>query len=127
MDGFVANDGKFMRAWRDKDQDAVAGRRMVQSQARKFLLSGGYGRFDMITANDDSDLAGGFVFGLANRLDYTVMVQAFLEFFWLHRLPTASRATAAATPTTAGKSATTATTTPTPAAAPTATTAPAAP
>jgi len=61
---FIANDGKFLRARRNKNQHAVPSRRLVHAQAREFRLRGGHGIFNVIVADADPDFAGGLVLGV---------------------------------------------------------------
>jgi len=92
MNGFVTNDGKLVRAWSHENQHAIPFGGLVHAQAQEFRLRGGYGVVNMFGADADADLAGGLVFGIANRRDNGVVLQMFGKGFWVHNLPTPSRA-----------------------------------
>ena len=95
MNGFIADDGKFVRARRHKNQHPVPFGRLVHAQAHEFRLRGGDGVVNVFGADADADLAGGLVFGVTNRRDNFVVVQVFGEGSRVHKLPAPSRATAA--------------------------------
>ncbi len=57
MDGFITNHGKFVRARRNKNQDAIVLRGISHTQADKFFLRFGNRVFDVLMADQYADLA----------------------------------------------------------------------
>ena len=67
MDAFIAGHGEFAGARRDKNQDAISFGRLVHAQAEKFFLRGRDRVGDGIVADQNTDFAGSFFLGLADR------------------------------------------------------------
>ena len=75
MNGFIADDGKFVRARRHKDQHPVPFRGLVHAQAHEFRLRGDDRLVNVFGADAYPDLAGGLLFGVTNGRDNIVVVQ----------------------------------------------------
>jgi hypothetical protein len=106
VDGFVAHDGKLVRAGRDENKDGVAVVRFVHPELAEFLLRGSERITTQLAAlNVNADLAGSFCFGISNRLHDSIMLELAQEFFRSHSLPARSGAAATKTSATATKAA----------------------
>ena len=77
VDGFIADDGKLVRARGHKNKHAVPFRRLVHAQAHEFRLRGGDGVVNVFGADADADFAGGFLLCRADRRNDFVVVQMF--------------------------------------------------
>ena len=84
VDGFVADDGKFVRTRGYENQHIVPVRRLVQTQPQKFPLRGSHRIVHVSGADHDPDFAGGLMFGIPNRRDHAVVVQVFGKGFRVH-------------------------------------------
>ena len=61
VDRFVADDGKFVRAWRDKDQNGVTVRRFLHAEPIKFFLRRDqWVDTELASLNEHADLPGRF-------------------------------------------------------------------
>ena len=67
MNGFIADDGKFVRAWSHKNQHAIPFRQLVHAQAHEFHLRSDDRLVNVIGADADADPTGRLVFGFTNR------------------------------------------------------------
>jgi hypothetical protein len=113
MNGFIADDGKFVRAWSHKNQHAIPFRQLVHAQAHEFHLRSDDRLVNVIGADADPDLAGRLLFGVTNCRYDVVVVQMRGKMLWVHKLPAPSCAAAAKAAATAGKSTTAARESPT--------------
>jgi hypothetical protein len=76
VDRFVANNSELVRAWRYKNQHSIALAGFVHSQSLKFFLRNDQRIGAQFAAlNINANLAGGFCFSIANRLDDAVMLK----------------------------------------------------
>jgi hypothetical protein len=108
MNRFIADDGKFMGARGDENQDAIAMGRPVEAQPHKLRLGNRHGVVHVFGADADVDPAGGLVLGAVDGRYDGVVLQMLGKCLGMHRLPASSGATAAKTAAAAGKSASTA-------------------
>jgi len=77
MDRGIANDGKFLNAGRDKDQNAVPVARFRHAKFFK-LRFGRRDRIDhILSADEDPDFTGGFLLGLSDGGDDVAVLQLF--------------------------------------------------
>ena len=77
MNRFIADDGKFMRTRRNKNQYSVPFARFVHSQAHELYLGRGDGIVNVFGADADADFAGRFALGIADGRDNIVVLQMF--------------------------------------------------
>ena len=84
MNGFVSDDGKFVRARGYENQHAVPSGRFVHAEAQEFRLRGSHRIFNVFGTDADPDFAGGLVFGVMDCRDNAVVVQMFGKSFRVH-------------------------------------------
>ncbi len=89
---FVSKDCELVRTWRNENQNRVPFWRLMHSELAKFYLCCRQRVVFQLTAlNEDTDLAGSFRFGVADRLHDLVVLEPTEKFFssaW--RLPTSA-------------------------------------
>jgi hypothetical protein len=86
MDGFVADNGKLMRARRNENEDGIALWSLVHPKAMKSFLRDHQGIVLQLSAlNVNADLTRCFCFCIANRLHDSIMVKLAEKFFRAHR------------------------------------------
>src|ERR1700731_4571296 len=82
MNRFVADHGKLVCARRDKNQNRIALRRFVHSASMKlFLRSDEWIDIQLSALNENTNLAGSFRFGIADRLHDLVVLKFAEKFF----------------------------------------------
>jgi hypothetical protein len=77
MNGFIADNGKLMRAGCYKNQYSVPFRGFVHAQAQEFRLCGSDRGVNVFVADENTDFGRCLVLGLVNRPDNLVVVQMF--------------------------------------------------
>jgi hypothetical protein len=92
MDRFVAYDRKLVGARRHKNEHGIALRRFVHSEPMKFFLRGDEWIYIQLSAlNENTNLAGSFRFGIADRLHDLVVFEFAEKFFRSHRITSSSQ------------------------------------
>src|SRR5437773_6839771 len=105
VNGFIADDGELVRAWRDENQNRVLLTRLVHAKLMKlFLRCSEWIAAKFAALNINTNLAGSFRFTFANRVHDPVMLKLAEEFSASHLLPARSGSSSAKTASAAAES-----------------------